>query len=95
MSIKSNPSSFRFGQELEAEITQMAAAMDIPRSQLVKKAVRHFIARQKHIDAVLADARESYAAYTANGRGVFWHDAAKWMKSGGKKKAPVPKDMRQ
>lgn len=96
MPTRSHPSSFRLGPELEEEISQLAEALDISRSQLVKKAVKHFIARQKHIDAVLTEARTSYLSYKATGRGVPWREAAKWMtKGGGKECLPAVRDMRK
>lgn len=58
---RGNPSSFRLGPELDAEVDRLADELDIPRSQVVKKAVKLFVARQRHISAVLAEARESYA----------------------------------
>ena len=96
MPTKSHPTSFRFGPELDEEVSQLAKSLEIPRAQLIKKAIKHFIARQKHIDAVLAEARESYVAYKATGRGVPWEEASKWMRSGGgKADLPVLKDMRK
>ena len=96
MSTRPNPSSFRLGRELEDEIAQMAAALDIPRSQVVKRAVKHFIARQKHIDAVLRDARKSLAEYKATGLGVPFSEAAQWLRQGAKKEEmPTVRDMRK
>ena len=96
MSTRPNPSSFRLGPELEDEITQMAAALNIPRSQVVKQAVKHFIARQKHIDAVLSDARKSLANYRATGLGVPFSEAAQWLQQGARKEdMPVSRDMRK
>lgn len=96
MSTRPNPSSFRLGPELEDEITQMAEALDIPRSQVVKRAVKHFIARQKHIDAVLSDARKSLADYKATGLGVPFSEATQWLRQGAKKEEmPAVRDMRK
>lgn len=58
MSKRANPSSFQLGPELDGEITQMAAALGISRSQLVERAVKHLSTRQKHIGAVLNGARK-------------------------------------
>ncbi len=91
-----NPSSFRLGPDLDQEVTRMSEALEISRTQLVKKAVKHFIARQKHIDAVLSEARASYAAYKATGRAVPWQEASGWLRNGGgKENRPVLKDVRK
>ncbi|MDL2216741.1 hypothetical protein LJB81_03285 [Desulfovibrio sp. OttesenSCG-928-M14] len=96
MTTRPNPSSFRLGTELENEITQMASALDISRSQVVKRAVKHFIARQKHIDAVLSDARKSLTDYQATGLGVPFSEAAQWLRHGSRKEdMPTAQDMRK
>lgn len=94
MPTKPDHSSFQPGPELEDGIPQRAAALDIPRS-LVKRAVTHFIARQKHI-AVLSDARKSLAGFKATGLGAPFSEAAQWPRRGaGKEEMPVVRNMRQ
>lgn len=95
MQPKTFPSSFRLGPELEAEIAELAESLGISRSQVVKKAVKHFIARQNHIDSVLAEARKSYADFKTTGMAVPWREASQWIIDGGKGDRPVPRDMRK
>lgn len=93
---KANPSSFRLGPELNAEVDRLAKDLDIPRSQVVKKAIKLFAARQHHISAVLAGARASYANYQTTGRGIPWEEARAWLENGAREEnKPELKDMRR
>ena len=95
-SARENPSSFRLGPELDAEIDRLARELDIPRSQVVRKAIKLFSARQNHISAVLAEARESYAKYRSTGMGLPWEEASAWLRSGARKEdRPELRDMRR
>jgi len=93
---KERTSTVRLGPELDGEVDRLAEDLDIPRSQIVRKAVKLFIARQRHIDEVLSEARERHAAYKATGRGVPWEEVSSWLQNGAKKEnRPEVRDMRR
>ncbi len=74
----------------------MATERDNPRSQMVTWAVKHSIAKKKHIEAVLDDARKSMADYKATSLGVPFSEAEQWLKQGAKKdEMPAVRDMRK
>ena len=78
----SNILSVRLDPELGLELDQLAEDMSMSRSMVVKKAVKHFVARQRHIDEVLQAARKSQDNYTATGRGVPWSEVYEWLRNG-------------
>lgn len=89
------PSSVRLGMELDREVDRLSEELGMPRSQIVRKAVSMFVARQNHIESVLIAARESERQYLSTGRGISWEDAETWMRQGGKGTAlPPVTDMR-
>ena len=94
---KDTPSSIRLGAALEADVDRLCREMDVKRSELIRKAVRHFVARQDHISSVLASARDSYAKYKATGRGVRWEETRAWLESWGVEDMPPPpvRDLRR
>lgn len=93
---KEKTSTVRLGSELDNEVGRLAEELDIPRSQIVRRAVKLFIARQRHLDGVLLEARERHAAYKATGRGVPWEEASAWLRGGAKKEErPEIRDMRR
>ncbi len=75
--------SVRFGVELGQQIDQISEELDISKSQLVKKAVKHFIARQRHIDELLLAARMSDQRFRQTGLAVPFDEASVWLRSGG------------
>ena len=93
---KERTSTVRLGPELDDAVNRLAEDLDIPRSQIVRKAVKLFVARQRHIDEVLSEARERYVAYKTTGRGVPWEEASSWLRGGAKKESrPEARDMRR
>jgi predicted transcriptional regulator len=91
---KERTSTVRLGQELDKEVDRLAEDLDIPRSQIVRKAVKQFIARQRHIDEALSEARERHTAYKATGRGVPWEEVSSWLRNGAKREdRPEIRDM--
>lgn len=93
--VKQIPSSVRLGTELDREVDRLSEELGMSRSQIVRKAVSMFVARQNHIDSLLTAARESYRQYRGTGRGVAWDDAEVWLRQGGKDTAqPAVNDVR-
>ncbi len=80
---KESPSTVRLGVELDAQVDELCAEMDISKSAFIRTAVRHFVARQSHIDSVLQAARLSEAEFTATRRGVPWEEAEAWLNNWG------------
>ena len=97
MQKKETPSTVRLGPELSADVDRICVDMDVNRSDLIRKAVRHFVARQDHISMVITSARESYARYKTTGRGVDWEETESWINSWGsddEPEAPPVRDLR-
>lgn len=93
---KDSPSTVRLGAGLDADVERLCAEMEMGRSSFIRKAVRHYVARQDHISSVLAAARISYSRYKATGRGVPWDEAENWLLSWGEDgiEEPRVRDMR-
>ena len=94
---KDNPSTIRLGAQLDADVNRMCEELEIRRSAFIRKAVKHYVERQDHIDSVLRAARESYAKYKATGMGVPWDEASVWLQSWGSEdqEPPISRDMRR
>lgn len=94
---QNSPSSVRLGRDLDADVERLCAEMDMGRSSFIRKAVRHYVARQDHISSILAAARGSYFRYKATGRGIPWEEAEDWLRNWGEDgiKEPRTRDMRR
>lgn len=95
--IKDSPSTVRLGTGLDADVERLCSEMDLGRSSFIRKAVKHYVARQDHITSVLAAARASYSSYKTTGRGILWDETEAWLRSWGESDAAEPQvnDMRR
>ncbi|MDR2893553.1 MAG: ribbon-helix-helix protein, CopG family [Deltaproteobacteria bacterium] len=80
---KEIPSTVRLGIELDTRVDELCEEMDITKSAFIRNAVRHFVARQSHIDTLIQSARVAEADFQRTGLGVPWEEVKSWLNNWG------------